>query len=249
MTIDIAAARPRSVAPLKNVSALVTLVTTLQARGRGLPGLGVGSSPSGYGKTIAAQYCQNELGCRYVEYRSFWTAKTFCEMLLAELGNQRPHGTLSKMMVEIGERMGDTPDRILIIDEADQLVDRGNIELVRDIYETTSVPVILIGEELLPQKLEAFERGRDRVLDWVLVQRCDLDDTRALAALVCRGMTLADDLLDAVRRDGEGRARRIVVSLNSIKTFGQTNNLSQLDLKSYGGAIFTGAAPRRTRGV
>lgn len=234
-----------SVAPLKNVSALMTLVMTLRDRPAGLPGIGVGSGPSGFGKSVAAQYAQNKLDCTYIEARSYWSGKTFCENLLIELGG-RPRGTISRMMEDIIDAMGDRPDRPLIIDEADKLVDKKQIELVRDIYETTLAPIVLVGEEELPTKLAAFERVHNRVLDWVLFQPCDAEDTRALARAVLRDqVTVADDLIEAIRTRTGGRARRIATTLYQVKTFATNAGFSTVDLVSYKGTIVSGETPRR----
>jgi DNA transposition AAA+ family ATPase len=236
---------PQTIAVLKNVTAAMVLLETLIARPPGLPGLGVMSEPSGFGKTIACQYAQNELGAIYIEARNYWTRKTFCEQLLIELGMPRPRGTIAHLMGEIITVLGNNPDRPLIIDEADVLVDIRAIELVRDIYETTQVPVLLVGEELLPQKLAEFERVHNRVLDWVLAEPCDQDDTAALAGIVCPKLELGADLLDLIRQQAEGRARRIVVSLHDVASFARREGLDRLDASSYGGRLFTGAAPRR----
>lgn len=234
-----------SVAPLKNVSALMTLVVTLRDRPAGLPGIGVGSGPSGFGKSVAAQYAQNKAGCTYIEARSYWSGKTFCENLLIELGG-RPKGTISRMMEAIIDAMASRPDRPLIIDEADKLVDKNQIELVRDIYETTQAPIVLIGEEELPVKLASFERMHNRVLDWVLFQPCDTDDTRHLARAVLRNQVeIADDLIEAIRVRTGGRARRIATTLYQVKTFATNAGLKSVDVATYKGTIVSGETPRR----
>lgn len=243
---DVTAAH--SIAPLKNVSALMTLVETLVGRSAGLPGLGVGSGPSGYGKTVAAQFCQNQLGVTYIEARSFWSSKVFCENLLVELGG-RPSGTLAKMMEQIIDRVADL-NRPLIIDEADKLVEKRQIELVRDIYETTQVPIILLGEEELPTKLAAFERVHNRVLDWVLFQPCDFADTRALAELILgRGIHIADDLIEAVRVKTSGRTRRVATTLFQVRTFAIQHGLTAINQATYRGKFETGLIPRREQRV
>lgn len=245
--------RPTSVAPLKNVAAMLTLIETLKSRPAGLPGLGVGSGPSGIGKTIASQYCQNRLGATYIECRSFWTAKTFCESMLIELGVSRPRGTIAKMMDQIIERLGDDPEiRPLIIDEADKLVDKHHIELIRDIYETTQIPIVLVGEELLPHKLEEYERVHNRVLDWVLFQPCDSEDTLLLVDLICPGLSIAEDLSEAIRIRTRGRARRIATSLHEAAKLAQNHGLEALDLRTFetkGGRVFEGDSPTRHRSV
>ena len=75
--------------------------------------------------------------------------------------------------------------RPLILDEADYLVAKaGMVELVRDIYEGSQSPIMLVGEEMLPNKLKKYERFHGRVLNWLRAAgiggRC-----RAAGAGVC----------------------------------------------------------------
>lgn len=57
------------------------------------------------------------------------------------------------MMDQIGEELS-LSQRPLIIDEADFLVQKRMIEVVRDIYESSQATIILIGEEAMPVKLQ-----------------------------------------------------------------------------------------------
>jgi DNA transposition AAA+ family ATPase len=236
-----------SIAPLKNVATLMMMIEALRTRAVGLPGIGVFSGDSGYGKSVAAQYAMNKTGAVYVEVRHYWTKKTFCQSVLAELGAGRPRGTISNLMDDIIYRLGDAPDRPLIIDEADKLVDGKMIEYVRDIHETTQVPVILIGEELLPKKLELHERVHNRVLDWQLAQPCDSEDTAVLAGFLCPSVTIAPDLLDDIRSRTAGKARRIATTLHEIRQFARNHGLTALDRGTYQGRIATGETPIRRR--
>lgn len=245
MTINTHIVRPGSVAPLKNVASCLALVDALIHRPAHLPSIGVFSGFSGYGKTMAAQYCWNRTGALFVEVFDFWTRKKFCQAILAELGVARPRGTIGDMMDEIIARLGDDPARPVIIDEADKLVDKGMIELVRDLNKAAQVPVLLVGEELLPQKLETYERVHNRVLDWVLAQPCDLDDARALASFLYPDLTISDALLDSIRERTGGKARRIATTLNSAASFAANSGLQALDIENYRGRIFTGETPKR----
>ncbi|WP_319774444.1 ATP-binding protein [Breoghania sp.] len=236
-----------SIAPLKNVASLMTLIETLRNRAFGLPGIGVFSGHSGFGKSVAAQYAMNRTGAIYVEVRDYWRPKRLCEALLNELGEMKPRGTLAKMMDDIIYRVGDAPDRALIIDEADKLVDGCMIELIRDIHETTQAPVVLIGEENLPKKLEKHERVHNRVLDFQLANPCDQEDTAALARLLVPDLRLSSDLLEDVRTRTSGRARRIATTLHEIGQHARNNGLTEIDRASYGGRIFTGETPIRHR--
>lgn len=234
-----------SIAPLRNVVALMTMTDMLANRPAGLSGLGLFSGPSGFGKSVASQYVMNKANARYVEVRDFWTKKTFCEALLHELGVDRPRGTIASMMTEIIDIMGDDPRRPLIIDEADKLVDKHMIELVRDIHETTGVPIVLVGEEKLPSKVATYERVDNRVLGRVLAERCNEADAQHLARIRCPGLTLAPDLLTHIVKVTNGNARRIATTLHNVKVFALNEGLKALDLATYRGGVFTGEAPKR----
>lgn len=236
---------PHSIAPLRNVVNFLTLTDMLRHRPVGLSGLGLFTGFSGYGKSVACQYVQNKVGAKYIEARSYWTQRVFCESLLKELGVIRPVGTIGRMMDSIIDIMGDDPTRPLIIDEADKLVDKNMIELVRDIHETTGAPILMVGEERLPSKLAAFERVDNRILGRVLAEQCDIDDARHLSRIRCPGLILADDLLADIVKQTRGNARRIATTLHNVRVFAVNEGLTSLDLSSYRGGVFTGEALKR----
>lgn len=246
MTTNTAPVKPTgSLAALKNVLGCTTLVDRLINRTPGLPGIGVMNGPSGYGKTWASIYAQNKTRAIRVEVGDTWTRKTLLENILIEAGVSKPRGTIAALAKQAIMVLGDDPSRPLFVDEADRLVDKTMIEVVRELHEHSQVPVLLIGEEQLPEKLIAIERVHNRVLDWFPAQPCDLEDCRKLANIFLPGLAIDNLLLDRVREMGEGRARRIVVSLSGMAEWARNAGCRELDLKSYAGGIFTGVPPRR----
>lgn len=232
---------------LKNVSSCLAVVDNLQARPFGLSGFGVFSGYSGYGKSLAAQYVQNKRQCLFLEVRSWWTQKYFCEALLMELGVNRPRGTIAQLMVRITEILSEDLSRPLIIDEADKLIEKKMIELVRDLHQDTSIPILLVGEELLPQKLKAIERMYNRVLVWELAQPCDVADTELLLSKWAPEFDFSPDLIDQIIEKTKGNARRIAATLHQAKGFAINNGLTALTAENYSGGFFTGDAPSRGR--
>lgn len=237
-----------SVAPLRNVTAFLKLANTLVNRDINLPGLGVFSGYSGLGKTVAANYVRNSMQAHLVEVRDHWSRKSFVEGLLNALHVQKPRGTISNMMNQATRILGDDPSRLLIIDEADKLVDKNMIELVRDIHEEAQVPIILTGEEELPGKLANYERVHNRVLEWVMADFCDLGDAQQLATLFCTHATVEDDLLQEIIDKAQGRARRIVTTLSAVANQARNEDLKEINLAQYTGAYSTGiVSPRYKR--
>lgn len=235
-------------APLHNVAAMSVLVERLRHRAAHLPGLGVFHGFSGYGKTYAAIHAQNRTGGPRVEVGDSWTKKTLLRAILKECGVNEPRGTIPDLAEQVIMRISEPGHPPLFIDEADKLIDKGMMELVREIHEGSQCPIILIGEELLPQKLERIERAHNRVLEFVTAQPCDLADTQKLAAALAPKYQFSDELLRRVLSESEGRARRIVTNIDRLVEWARTSGTTIID-ESYDGQLYTGRSPVRGRRV
>ncbi len=169
------------IANINNLSLVAVAMARLVNRQDGLPGLGVLYGPSGFGKTTATVAIANKTQAFYVQLRSAWSKKTLLEKICFEMGLSAPK-TAAGCLDAICEQLAAT-QRPLILDEADYLVGKsGMVELVRDIYEGSQSPILLVGEEQMPNKLKRFERFHGRVLSWIPAQPVSLDDARLLAA-------------------------------------------------------------------
>jgi DNA transposition AAA+ family ATPase len=232
---------------LRNVASFMAMMTRLIERDLHLPGIGVCSSPSGYGKTWASIFAQNKTGAIRVEVGDTWTRRTLLRACWKELGaseaDLRKRLSAADMAEKVIIALGEEEQRPLIIDEADKLVDRGMIETVRELHEHSGAPVILIGEERLPGKLLTYERVHNRVLDWMQAQPCDAADTKLLADAFAPKLAIGEDLLDAIRAASQGRARRIVVNIQRVVEFARNKSLHTVPLEKWRGEFFTGEPP------
>lgn len=228
--------------PTRNVGLLMELLSRIKNRpDSDLPGMGTFYGPTGYGKSMAVCACAIPYQAYFVQMRSLWSRKYLLEMILSQM-NITPARTISPMLTQVGSQLS-LSGRPLIIDEADLLVGKGMIEVVRDIYESSQGTVILVGEETLPGKLERIERVHGRMLDWVAAQPADLDDARLFAGHHCPGVIVEDDLLETILEAAHGSARYVCTNLARIAEFARMNNLERLDEASYTGKLFTGKAP------
>jgi DNA transposition AAA+ family ATPase len=234
-----------SYAPLKNVAACLGVANSIINRPPGVDGLGVFFGPSGYGKSKASLFVQHKKNALYLEVFDFWTRKSFIEALLGELNVINPRGTVATMMSQAIRLLRDTPNQLLIVDEADKLVDKHMIELVRDLEKGAKIPILLVGEELLPQKLARYERCENRVAAYGMAEPCDVADAAVLGRQYHPDLSIAEDLLGAIVAETQGNARRIVNTLAQVAEFCRQNGLQSIDRAHYTGAIFTGRAPRR----
>lgn len=229
-------------APLRNLTLLAGLLTLSLQRAPGLPGLVCFNGPSGYGKSYAAAHASGRARAYYVEARSAWTKKAMLLAILRQMGIV-PAKTIYEMVDQVAEQLA-LSRRPLILDEMDHVVERGLVELVRDIYEGSQGTLVLIGEERLPQKLQAFERFHGRILHWVQAQPCNIDDARALAALHCPRVEVMTDLLAQLVEETGGSTRRICVNLAQIGQHARSSGLERIGKGEWAGRpLHTGKPP------
>lgn len=236
-------------APLRNVATFAALCQKMVDRDPDLPGLACFFGPSGWGKTKSAIYGANRFRAAYVECGQFTTARSLLSSILIELGEPKPRGSIEDMknraiMIMVGD-----PRRPVIVDEAHFVASKRFVDVLRELSDKSGAPVILIGEETLPQALEDFERVHNRVLDWLPAQPCDEEDFALLAAARCRGVRVAADLASAILEKTRGNTRRIVVNLAKVMDVAQHKGLDEVDLTAFGGIERINAAttptPRR----
>lgn len=239
-----------TIAPLRNVAALLTLIDRIQNRAFGLPGMGTFYGPSGYGKTTGATYATNRYQACHVQIQTLWHPKTMLQEIATELGlRYKTTATAPVLFNLVAAELAQT-NRPLLLDEADYLCKEQMIEVVRGLHETSGVPVILIGEEMLPQKLRAWERVHGRMLDWVGAEAATIEDVGHLAPIYARGVTIEEDLRKLLLQAAQGSIRRISINLATIAEFAAVQGLTRIDAATWGRRpLFTGEAPAPRRDV
>ncbi len=232
------------IALLRNVAACAKVLEHLMHRAPNQPGMGALYGQSGLGKSIAAAYCANKFNGVYVECRSYFTKKGLLLSICKEM-RLRPGPTIYDMVAQIGEQLS-LSGRPLLIDEMDHIVDRNLVELVRDLYEVSYAPILMIGEELFPAKLKRWERFHNRVLDWCPAEVADAADAGKLAKLYSPEIEIKDDLLAEIIKQSRGVHRRICVNVDQVRQQAKSVGVKSIDLKTWGNRPFyTGEAPVR----
>jgi DNA transposition AAA+ family ATPase len=235
------------IAPLRNVTLLTALIERVMKRAAGLPGMACFYGRSGDGKTSAAIYNAHKFKTCHVQVQSTWTRRFLADAIAFELSIE-PAKNVPMTIEAIAREFLEHP-RPLIIDEADYLLRANLIELVRDIHDASGTPIILIGEEKMPQKVRKWERVHGRMLDWVAAVPATYPDARKLAGIRCRGLAIDDDLLAAIFEASAGSARRIVVNLDRIREQCEKKGAKSIRRADYAGEFFTGAPPTRRQGA
>ena len=235
-----------SVAPLRNVTALVNLIDRVNGRQMGLPGMATFYGYSGFGKTTAAVYAANKFGALQVQVKESWTGKKLGHAILEEMGIN-PAKTIADMIDQIAQELLQS-ERVLLIDDAQYLVKRGMIGHVRDIHESCGGTIILIGEERLPQDLQKWENIHGRMLDWVPAQPACLPDVDHLAKIYCPNVTFDQAFKEHLLKASQHSIRRVCVNLGKVAEFSITKGVREVDMAAWGNrAFFACAAPAPRR--
>lgn len=233
-----------TIAPLKNVALMMKVADRIVNRSEYLPGLASFAGPSGTGKSMSAAFVANKYKAFYVECKSCWTKRALLEAVLKQMGLPSK-GPIYSLVEQISEHLAET-GKMLIIDEVDHIVKRSAIEIIRDIYEGSQAPILLIGEENMPNELSRWERFHGRVLEWAYAQPADIQDARHLVSLYCRKVSVRDDLLKQVVKASEGSVRRICVNLARIAEIALGGGHDEMGMAEWGNKPFyTSSAPRR----
>lgn len=237
------------IAPIANLDLVAVVMEKLVHRQDGLPGLAVYYGPSGWGKTTATVAVANRSRAYYAQMRSSWTRKDLLEKILFEMGI-KPAGRTTQLLDQICEQLA-ASRRPLILDEFDYAADKsGHVELVRDIYEGSQSSLLLVGEEMLPNKLKRFERFHGRVLSWLPAVAVSLDDVKKLAPIYCPDIDLAEDLLSHLVAISHGSVRRVTVNLVNVLDAALIEGWDSVDRKQWGERpLYTGDAPKRRGGL
>lgn len=231
LQLDTVPATGTDVCPLRNIILLDTMMKKTTERADHLPGIVTFSGPSGFGKSTAAGFIAAKYQAYYVEVRSTWTKKAFLEAILKQMGIA-PLKTVYQMTDQVSEEMacGGCP---IILDEFDNAVERNLVELVRDLYEQSKAPIVLIGEERLPQKLQKWERFHGRIMDWGQAQPAHLDDAKALNQHYAPDIIVKDDLLQILVEQARGSIRRIVTNLDRIAHVARAEGFKEIGLQEW----------------
>jgi chromosomal replication initiation ATPase DnaA len=202
------------IANIRNIAQCYETVMRTSERNPNLSGLACFYGHSGLGKSFAANFVANKTGAFYVQVKSTYSKKAFLQAVLREMSIPVA-GTLNDMMETAASEIAKT-GKPLIIDEFDHLVNSGKVEIVRDLYEASQGTILVIGEELLPKKLERWERFHGRILNWCAALPTDLDDCYLLRQVYAPEIAIDDAVLEMLIAAVRGSTRRVSSNLENL---------------------------------
>ncbi|MCG9624607.1 ATP-binding protein [Vibrio mediterranei] len=228
------------VAPVKNLLSTQIALENLRQSAYGVPLVGLVHGLTGYGKTTAITYLYNQVNGIYVSARAHDSTSSLLHRIVEELGSQPMH-RINKNVDFIIEKMS-MDERPLFIDEADYLMqDKRMLETVRDLYDGTEVPIILIGMDQIARRISTHKQFYNRISEWVEFKPADMDDVQTMADYLLEdGIKVDEELLNHLRISTGGELRRITIGLQKIESLAIANELELITLDQWGDQPFHG---------
>lgn len=211
----------------KDLREFVQTVDALLNRSGGTEGMGLLHGENGLGKTTSIAYVAAVYDGIFARALRAWTVTSMLGTLCVELGGRRLCRKTDMVEFIVGElKKPGTPPRPILIDEADYLMkDFEMIDTLRDIYDLSKCPIILIGMEDLARQIKTKGPIARRTTRWVEYSGLDLEDTHMVAKECCE-VNIADDLIEYVHKETGGNIGRIIIAYERIEKFGKTNGFS-----------------------
>lgn len=225
--------------PVKNVLKLRSALDALQNRDQGVPGLGLLYGRPGTGKTMTLANTVAKYRACFFRANSTMTLGTLLDAICDNLGVDYPGKSAQKLRV-ICQLLKDKP-RPVIIDEGDYLLrDARMLEVLRDIHDIESVPVMIVGMADIDTKLIRRPQFSRRITQRVKFEPCDLEDTRLVTETLCE-VKVAEDLLLEMHRATLGVLGHVVPALAAFERLAKSNHMDEIDLDTWGDrAMFLG---------
>ncbi|MGE4297564.1 MAG: AAA family ATPase [Desulfovibrionaceae bacterium] len=210
-----------------NVTRMRTVMRQSLDTERGRPGMVAVWGAAGLGKTLTAQQCYAEHGGVYLRAWEDWSQSGMLQSVCESLGGGTPHGS-QRCKRAIIKLLDDEPGQVIFMDEADRLAIK-RIEDLRDIYDCTGTPIVLIGEPGLPVKLDARERIGGRIPDEYRVAFEKITATDILLyAQEAAGLSLTPEACALLAQRSQGvfrKAHNMLLSLEQAAAAAETHEV------------------------
>jgi DNA transposition AAA+ family ATPase len=214
-------------AQTSNLLGLSKAFKFLTEKGNAEPQIGMIFGHSGHGKTTSVTRGVNDLPqisnfkAIYLRALGVWTVSEMLRSLCDTLGIACKHGN-TKNLRAIFDFLELNPT-VVFIDEADYLLDgrdRRMLETVRDIYDRTGTPIILVGMEGLQRKIKNSPQFDRRVTQRIEFSPLTLEDTRIVADTCCE-IEIADCMVERLHTWSKGVIALVIVALTEIERGGK----------------------------
>jgi len=182
----------------------------------------------GTGKTETSQKFVADNDHRYIRAKAHTSPRSLLAEIVAELG-ERPKYRADALFEQATEQLLEQP-RTLVVDEVDYLLDDARaIETLRDLYDWTNCPVVLVGMKSdIDKRIKAkLPHLADRWGAIVRFSSFTVEDVAEIAGQLCE-VKFDNGAIEWLTRYGEGRFRPLQRWFRTAEKTAKTNGLETI---------------------
>lgn len=211
-----------------NAKNFISLVNNLLKRGEGVSGMALVFGEPGVGKSrTALWWVANNDNAIHIQVTHNMTPRWLLLEIVKELG-EYPAARSSDLFNQIVKSLTLEP-KILLIDEVDYLIDKyGFVEILRDIYDRTKTPIIMIGMGSANKKLERYPHLKDRILTFLRFKPFKLDEIDLFIKELSE-VNFSSEAIEFLHKMKVG-FRQIVNLVDRAEIIANANDLTEINL-------------------
>lgn len=215
----------------QNVKNFIAVMDKLQNRPHGLPGMALVYGEPGLGKTQTAVWWAVHNNAVFIRSTNLMSGRWLLEELVEELG-EVPYYRSADLFKQVIRQLSEEP-RPIIVDEIDYLIsDSKAIETLRDIYDKTNNPIIMMGMGLADKKLMRYRHLYDRFSEILKFDAFTQDDVSSIITHMAE-VEITDKAKKLIYSE-TNRFRQIVRLISKAEQIAQSNGLIKVDEKVLG---------------
>lgn len=215
----------KSFVKTKNVKNFVALMEELKTLPPNIPKIALVYGEYGLGKSETIKHWILKNDCIYVRATYKMSERWLLSEIAEEL-NEEAFWHTQETFNLIEKKLKEEP-KTIIIDEVDYLVEKKTIEILRDLHDRTSCPLVLVGMGNVNIKLARYPHLMDRVYKKYEFQKYTSDDIKQILEELTEIPFTTDGLEYLSTR--ENQFRQIVKLINQIEKKALTNQITLLD--------------------
>lgn len=211
--------------------------------------MGILHGPNGTGKTTALTMLANKYNAIFVRAYVCSTITSILGDLCAMLGyvgkdgkrmqrrNDMYRYICEHLMVDEVTGLA-IPIRPIFIDEADYCLKQPDtLDILRDIYDSTGCPTVLIGMEEIATRLRERGHFARRITREIEFEGLDKEDTALVVKELCE-VELTADLIERLHIETKGNIGRTKIGLKKIEEWARANRRERVGLGDWGDRPF-----------
>jgi len=227
----------------ENRMMLIKTLTRLRIRGAAVPGICLVHGATGSGKTTALASAVAAYDAAFVRAEAMGCAGSLLDDICFELGVAAPYRNAAKFKAITSELK--RKPRPLFVDEVDYLLrESRQLEMLRDLHDSTGVPIILIGMEEIEKKLLNYPQLTRRISNRLHFGPCDLADAQLLASELCE-VEIEPELLAKMHGKAQGCIGLMVLALSLFEAQAKEEGQKRIGIADWGGQDMFLVKPKR----